>query len=205
MENRHTNDKANKSWFNLNLIDFISMLKSTLLLCILNFRNAPINAPSLTMRWMFPFEKRRVILITLYEYLASEICIWVSHAFGRFLCHVLMTFRALTYILKYYHTEWIQKLNRVELTLVDRFIKTVYIYQVDNLNLYIFQWQAVWFILLPRVEHEQGKIEKIRMHEPNYVLMFLFQHISCHYLDLLSNYTYVMLVEFLRLTICQFM
>ena len=38
------------------------------------------------------------------------------------------------------------------------------------------------------------------MHEPNYVLMFLFQHISCHYLDLLSNYTYVMLVEFLRLT-----
>ena len=38
------------------------------------------------------------------------------------------------------------------------------------------------------------------MHEPNYVLMFLFQHISCHNLDLLSNYTYVMLVEFLRLT-----
>ena len=30
--------------------------------------------------------------------------------------------------------------------------------------------------------------------------MFLFQHISCHYLDLLSYYTYVMLVEFLRLT-----
>ena len=30
--------------------------------------------------------------------------------------------------------------------------------------------------------------------------MFLFQHISCHNLDLLSNYTYVMLVEFLRLT-----
>ena len=130
MENRHTNDKANKSWFNLNLIDFISMLKSTLLLCILNFRNAPINAPSLTMRWMFPFEKRRVILITLYEYLASEICIWVSHAFGRFICHVLMMFRALTYILKYYHKKWIQQLNRIDYRwiwkklYISRFVKT---------------------------------------------------------------------------------